>query len=76
MDDQLSLHRLFACRVCWIAILTGDLVTADREIAGMTRASATRLNAPFWLATGRTLEAKVMVSACVRGSLEYAARHV
>jgi predicted ATPase/DNA-binding winged helix-turn-helix (wHTH) protein len=60
MDHQLSLHRLFTFRVCWIAILIGDLVTADREIAGMIEL-ATRLNAPFWLATGRTLEAKVMV---------------
>jgi predicted ATPase/DNA-binding winged helix-turn-helix (wHTH) protein len=60
MDHQLSLHRLFIFRVCWIAILTGDLVTADREIAGMIELS-TRLNATFWLATGRTLAAKVMV---------------
>jgi predicted ATPase/DNA-binding winged helix-turn-helix (wHTH) protein len=61
MDHQLSsIHRLLTWGTCRIAILTGDLVTADREIAGLIGLS-TSLNAPFWQATGRILAGKVMV---------------
>ncbi|WP_158932368.1 winged helix-turn-helix domain-containing protein [Acidisphaera sp. S103] len=59
-DPHLSLHRVFTFGICRIAIMTGDLVTADREIARLTNLS-TRLNAPFLQAMGRFLEGQVMV---------------
>jgi predicted ATPase/DNA-binding winged helix-turn-helix (wHTH) protein len=57
---QLSVCRILAFGICRIATMTGELVTADLEIARLIEVS-TRLNAPIWQATGRYLEGKLMV---------------
>jgi predicted ATPase/DNA-binding winged helix-turn-helix (wHTH) protein len=69
-DHQLSLRRLLDFGTCRIATLTGDLVTADREIARLIEFS-TMLDATFWQATGRFLEGKVMIA---RGAFAEALR--
>jgi tetratricopeptide (TPR) repeat protein len=58
--DQLSICRVLTFGICRIATMTRELVTADREIARLIELS-TRLNAPFWQATERFLEGKLMV---------------
>ena len=71
-DHQLSLGRVLTFGICRIATMTGDLDTADREIARLIELS-TRLKAPFWQATGHFLEGKVMVE---RGAFAEALRAI
>jgi tetratricopeptide (TPR) repeat protein len=59
-DRLTSVHGLLAWGTCRIAVLTGDLITADQEIRGLIELSA-RMGAPFWRVRGRLLEGKVMV---------------
>jgi predicted ATPase/DNA-binding winged helix-turn-helix (wHTH) protein/predicted negative regulator of RcsB-dependent stress response len=60
IDHRLPLPGLLTFGTCRIAIMTGDLVTADREIARLLELS-TRVDATFWQSTGRLLEARLMV---------------
>jgi len=56
----LSVCQYLAFGICRTATMTGDLATADREIARLIEI-ATRLDSPFWQTVGRLLEGKLMV---------------
>jgi predicted ATPase/DNA-binding winged helix-turn-helix (wHTH) protein len=57
---QLSICQNLAFGICRAATMTGELVTAEREIARLIEI-ATRLGSPFWQTVGRLLEGKLMV---------------
>jgi predicted ATPase/DNA-binding winged helix-turn-helix (wHTH) protein len=59
-DHQLQLCRILYHGICRIATMTGDVATADREIARLIEA-ATRLNALLWATAGHFLKGKLLV---------------
>jgi predicted ATPase/DNA-binding winged helix-turn-helix (wHTH) protein len=59
-DHQLLLCRTLYHGVCRIATMTGDFVTADREIARLIEV-ATSLNAHIWQTAGHFLKGKSLV---------------
>jgi predicted ATPase/DNA-binding winged helix-turn-helix (wHTH) protein len=77
----LSIGEALRVAVCDIALMTGDLDTADQSIT-MLLEIATSRNAPFWGIFGRCLRGKLLVirgdfaqgSALLRGELEFCER--
>jgi predicted ATPase/DNA-binding winged helix-turn-helix (wHTH) protein len=65
-DHPLQLCRILNHGICRIAMMTGDFVTADREIARLIEV-ATGLNAPLWVTAGHLLKGKLLVE---RGEFE------
>jgi predicted ATPase/DNA-binding winged helix-turn-helix (wHTH) protein len=59
-DFGLTLCWVLHYAVCPIALMTGDLVAADRAVA-MLSDLATSLGAPFWKVVGRCLEGKLLI---------------
>jgi predicted ATPase len=61
MNSQLTpMCRIIDFGLARVALMTGDLPAAERAIARLSAAAAFA-NAPFWQATGRLLEAKLMI---------------
>jgi predicted ATPase len=77
----LSIGEALRVAVCDIALMTGDLETADQSIT-MLLEIATSRNAPFWGIFGRCLRGKLLVirgefaqgSALLRAELEFCER--
>ena len=59
-DHPLQLCRILYHGICRIATMTGDVATADREIARVIEV-ATRLNAHLWEIAGHFLKGKLLV---------------
>ena len=59
-DHQLQFCRILYTGICRIATMTGDFVTADREIARLIEV-ARGLNARFWETAGHFLKGKLLV---------------
>jgi predicted ATPase/DNA-binding winged helix-turn-helix (wHTH) protein len=59
-DHPLQLCRTLYHGICRIATMTGDFVTADREIARLIEV-ATGSNAPFWETMGRFQKGQLLV---------------
>jgi len=80
-DFPLSIGEALRVAVCDIALMTGDLETADRSIT-MLLEIATSRNAPFWRILGRCLRGKLLVirgdfaqgAALLRTELEFCER--
>jgi predicted ATPase/DNA-binding winged helix-turn-helix (wHTH) protein len=81
-EAQVTAYELTLCwvlhyAVCPVALMTGDLVAAERAVA-MLIDSATSLNAAFWKIVGRCLQGKLLIgrrefsagSALLRTALE------
>jgi predicted ATPase len=65
LEEQSTNHPLLLCRALYqgigrIAMMTGDFVTADREIARLIEV-ATGSNAPFWVTAGHFLKGQLLV---------------
>ncbi|MEA2822344.1 MAG: hypothetical protein QOJ86_4348 [Bradyrhizobium sp.] len=65
LEERSTDHPLLLCRalyqgICRIAMMTGDLATADREIARLIEV-ATGLNAPLWVTAGHFLKGQLLV---------------
>jgi predicted ATPase/DNA-binding winged helix-turn-helix (wHTH) protein len=77
----LSIGEALRVAVCDIALMTGDLVTADQSITMLVEIATSR-NAPFWGILGRCLRGKLLVirgefaqgSALLRTELEFCER--
>jgi predicted ATPase/DNA-binding winged helix-turn-helix (wHTH) protein len=61
MGSQLSICDALRVAVCPIAIMTGDLATAGREVPRLVDLAA-RCNAPFWRIVGRCLQGKLLIA--------------
>ncbi len=59
-DHGLRVCEVLRVAVCPLALMTGDLATAEQEIARLLDI-ATRSNAPFWTSAGRCLEGKLLI---------------
>jgi len=59
-DHQLQVCPILYHGICRIATMTGDVDTADREIARLIEV-AKNLNAPLWETAGRFLKGKLLV---------------
>jgi predicted ATPase/DNA-binding winged helix-turn-helix (wHTH) protein len=65
LEERSTDHPLLLCRalyqgICRIAMMTGDLATADREIERLIEV-ATGLNAPLWVTAGHLLKGQLLV---------------
>ena len=80
-DFPLSIGEALRVAVCDIALMTGDLETADRSITMLVEIATSR-NAPFWRILGRCLRGKLLVirgdfaqgAALLRTELEFCER--
>jgi predicted ATPase/DNA-binding winged helix-turn-helix (wHTH) protein len=59
-ENQLSVCRVLYFGLSRVALLTGDLATADRAITRLIEL-ATRLNSPLWIYAGRYLQGKLLI---------------